>query len=180
MSLPAAATTAAALDGTAGVQLYTTVGVHPHDAKTLASFRDSESAPTTSEDDEIGHHNPVCVIDEAQLSALRALAAKPHCVSLGECGLDYDRMFSARTLQLAAFEAQVALAAELQRPLFVHVRDREASKGPPLGAYADLLAILGRHHPTLSPERVCIHCFTGGAAELRVRADIIGHARINM
>jgi TatD DNase family protein len=86
-------------------------------------------------------------------------------VGVGECGLDYDRMFSPRPAQLAAFEAQVELAAELALPLFVHCRERDADKGPPLGAYADAMAVLARR-PGLPAGRVCVHCFTGGRADL--------------
>ena len=139
-------------------RLYCTAGVHPHDAKSIARVECEGSA--------------VCV-DPAALAELRRLAAAPWCVSLGECGLDYDRMFSPRDVQLAVFEAQAALAAELGMPLFVHCRDRDADKGSPLGAYADLCGILKRYARAgesggLRPERVCIHCFTGGAEELQV------------
>lgn len=44
---------------------------------------------------------------------------------------------------------QIALACELQKPLFVHERD----------AYDDLLNILEQYKDRLPP--VVIHCFTG-------------------
>lgn len=118
-----------------------TAGVHPHEA--------SSFTPAT-------------------LDALRAALADPLCVAVGECGLDYDRMFSPRDRQLAALRAQVDLAVESQLPLFIHERDRDAAKGPPLGSFSDLLAVLqplldsGR----LAPSAVCIHCFTGSEAHL--------------
>ena len=125
----------------AACRVYFTAGVHPHDATKW----DAQTA-----------------------EAIRELARSPACVSLGECGLDYDRMFSPRDTQLRVFEEQCALAAELGRPLFVHVRERDADKGEPLGAYADALAILAKFDGGggLPAARVCVHCFTGNEAEL--------------
>ena len=62
---------------------------------------------------------------------------------------------------------QVALAAEVGLPLFVHLRDRDEATGAPLGAYADALAILGPYAEAIPPHRVCVHWFTGGEKELR-------------
>jgi TatD DNase family protein len=43
-------------------------------------------------------------------------------VAVGECGLDYHYDHSPRDRQLAAFEAQLDLAAETGRPVVVHTR----------------------------------------------------------
>lgn len=78
-------------------EMYTTVGVHPHDAKT---FNDG-------------------TIDE-----LRDLIRKSKRVkAVGECGLDYNRNFSPPEQQRLAFRAQVELACELKMPIFVHERE---------------------------------------------------------
>jgi TatD DNase family protein len=62
------------------------------------------------------------------------LAKKPEVVSLGECGLDFDRMFSTKEVQIKVlenthpfvdiqvFNAQLELARELGMPLFLHER----------------------------------------------------------
>ena len=54
---------------------------------------------------------------------------------------------SQANIQLAVFEAQVALAAELSLPLFVHLRERDADKGE-VGSRAplhpDTVGIVGR------------------------------------
>ncbi|KAK1945902.1 3'-5' ssDNA/RNA exonuclease TatD [Phytophthora citrophthora] len=82
------------------VALFTTVGVHPHDAKdfnehlTVAEMR----ALITGEDGEL-------------------------VVAVGECGLDFNRDYSPRDAQVNAFRAQVTLACELKMPLFVHERE---------------------------------------------------------
>jgi hypothetical protein len=72
--------------GQAAVRLHCTAGVHPHEARTC---------------------------DANTIGALRSLSQATECVAIGECGLDYDRMFSARKVQLEWFERQAALAAEL-------------------------------------------------------------------
>src|SRR3954468_12561858 len=61
--------------------VWATAGVHPHDAKTW---------------------------DEASLAAFEPLWADERVVAVGECGLDYNRMFSPAPDQRRAFEAQVA------------------------------------------------------------------------
>lgn len=122
----------------AAVQLYCTAGVHPHDAKSC---------------------------DAGTVATLRELLRQPECVAVGECGLDYGRMFSPRDVQLKWFEAQARLAAELQMPLFLHERDRDSDKGEPLGSAADLMRVL--EAAGVEPERVCVHCFTGSVDVLQ-------------
>jgi TatD DNase family protein len=102
-------------------RLYATAGLHPHHAADWSAAHDA---------------------------LFRALAQDPALVALGECGLDYFRDLSPRPAQRAAFEAQLGLAAELGRPLFLHQRD----------AHADFLAILRNHRARLVA--VCVHCFT--------------------
>lgn len=78
------------------IALFSTAGVHPHDA-------DQVSADW--------------------LSHLSKLLRSPQVVAVGECGLDFNRNFSSREGQLAVFEAQIALAKEHNLPLFLHERD---------------------------------------------------------
>ena len=77
-------------------ELYATVGIHPHDAKTL---------------------------NQKTLDTLRELAANPKVVAIGEIGLDYYRNLSPREVQRHAFEAQLALAEEVGLPVVIHDRD---------------------------------------------------------
>src|SRR6185295_8114907 len=104
-----------------------TAGIHPHDAKSF---------------------------DAAALVTLRELAAAPEVRAIGECGLDFDRDFSPRPIQEKCFAAQLALAAELGLPVFLHER----------AAHARFVAILAEHRPRL--RAAVVHCFTGTAAEL--------------
>ncbi|HUR38895.1 MAG TPA: TatD family hydrolase [Planctomycetota bacterium] len=107
--------------------LFATAGIHPHDA--------SSASPEA-------------------LAELAELARAPEVKSMGECGLDFDRDFSPRPAQEAAFEAQLELAASNRLPLFLHER----------AAHERFLAILARHRPRLG--RAVVHCFTGTEREL--------------
>lgn len=118
---------AAALAAEDPRRLFATAGVHPHEAKTW---------------------------DETAAQQLRALAEQPQVVAIGECGLDFNRDFSPRPDQLACFEAQLALAAEVGKPVFLHQRDAHAAFMPILRRYRDQL-----------PGAV-VHCFTGTGEEL--------------
>lgn len=108
-------------------RLAATCGVHPHEAKNVGA---------------------------QDWQPLRALAADPRCVALGECGLDFDRDFSPRPIQEQVFEAQLALAAELGKPVFLHER----------AAHDRFVEILQRWRPRL--RGAVVHCFTGDAAAL--------------
>ncbi|WP_207788917.1 TatD family hydrolase, partial [Klebsiella aerogenes] len=55
--------------------------------------------------------------------ALHRLAQTPEVVAIGECGLDFNRNLSTPEEQEKAFTAQLALAAELEMPVFMHCRD---------------------------------------------------------
>ena len=79
--------------------LFSTAGVHPHDASAFDPLRD---------------------IDE-----IRQLM-QGGAVAIGECGLDAHYDHSPRERQRFAFASQLTLAAELNRPVIVHTRDAEA------------------------------------------------------
>ena len=79
------------------------------------------------------------------------VTANPKIVAVGECGLDYDRMFSTRENQLRCFDRHIRLAEELKKPLFLH--ERLASK--------DFIARMKAHPEQCA--RSVVHCFTGDA-----------------
>ncbi|MGO9011027.1 MAG: TatD family hydrolase [Bryobacteraceae bacterium] len=107
-----------------------TVGVHPHDA-----------AKAT----------------EATFERLRALAAHPKVVGIGEIGLDYHYDFSPRDVQRAVFSRQLAIATEASLPVIIHTRE----------AWDDTLQILRREW---HGEGI-LHCFTGDATHARQALD---------
>jgi len=76
--------------------IYTTVGIHPHEAK--------EVTP-------------------AQLDQLARLAQHPKVIAWGEIGLDYFYDHSPRDTQAEVFRAQMELAHAAKLPIIIHCRD---------------------------------------------------------
>ncbi|HUF64481.1 MAG TPA: TatD family hydrolase [Gemmatimonadaceae bacterium] len=76
--------------------LYSTAGVHPHEARDFDALRDP---------DRIRHR-----LDAG-------------AVAIGECGLDYHYDNSPRQQQRRVFAGQLGLARETGRPVVVHTRD---------------------------------------------------------
>ncbi len=64
------------------------------------------------------------------VETLRRLAASPEVVAIGEAGLDFHYDNAPREQQRICFEAQLALAAELDLPIVVHSRsaDRDTTE----------------------------------------------------
>ena len=58
-------------------------------------------------------------------AATRDAAQDPSVVAVGETGLDYHYDFSPRDAQRRAFADQLALGAEVDRPVVVHARDAD-------------------------------------------------------
>src|SRR5438477_11848382 len=69
------------------------------------------------------HPNAATGFDDADLAELRALAAHPRCVAIGETGLDFYRDRAPRADQERAFAAQIALARDTDRALVIHTRE---------------------------------------------------------
>jgi TatD DNase family protein len=86
------------------------------------------------------HPNSTADFQPDDLNWIRALAAHEKALAIGEIGLDYHWDKSPKAQQFAAFEAQLALAAELNLPVIIH--NREASE--------DVLAILENWAKTLT------------------------------
>ena len=101
--------------------------------------------------------------DEVEELLARAVAELPGIVvAVGECGLDYHYDHSPRDVQRSAFARQIALAKEHGLALVVHARD----------AWDDILDLLCTEG---APERIVMHCFTGGKEEARRCLDLGAH-----
>ena len=103
--------------------VYGTAGIHPHNADTAMK-----------EDFELIEN---------------IITSNHRIVAVGECGLDYDRMYSTRDNQIRCLEKHINLAEKLDKPLFLH--ERSAS---------DDFKKRFKNHKDLC-EKSVVHCFTG-------------------
>jgi TatD DNase family protein len=92
--------------------IYATVGVHPHDAKSL---------------------------DHVAFEELRSLAKQPRVVAIGEIGLDFYRDLSPRPMQKTVFHQQMQLAVESKLPVVIHTREAFRETILIAAEYADLI-----------------------------------------
>ncbi len=76
--------------------IYTSVGIHPHEAKEVT---------------------------QSHLDRLARLAAHPKVIAWGEIGLDYFYDHSPRDVQAKVFSQQMDLARKARLPIIIHCRD---------------------------------------------------------
>lgn len=102
------------------LRLYSTAGIHPHYSSGYGYRAHQE---------------------------LIKLLKNPKVVAVGECGLDYNRMFCKKEIQLKCFHAHMKMAKECHKPVFLHERD----------AHTDFTDIIKNYQPP----RMVVHCYTG-------------------
>ena len=107
---------------------YGTAGIHPHNADSARK--------------------------EDFIRIQQMLSSNPRLVAVGECGLDFDRMYSTRENQIRCLEHHINIAEKLNMPMFLH--EREAAKE---------FAARFEKHPEVC-RRSVVHCFTGDRATL--------------
>ena len=83
------------------------------------------------------------------------ILSNPAIKMVGETGLDYDHMYAQKENQLHYFKELIALAEELHKPLFLHLRDAEED-------FMDCF----KGHEDICPISV-VHCFTGNKETLQ-------------
>ncbi len=109
-------------------RVYGTAGIHPHNA-------------------ERGEKADFDLIE-------KLVTENKKIVAIGECGLDFDRMFSTRENQIRCLEKHIVLAEKLGMPLFLH--ERSASEE---------FVRRFKKHPEVC-KRSVVHCFTGNRKTL--------------
>lgn len=114
--------------------VYGTAGIHPHNADSAKKEDFELIEKIASENDKI--------------------------VAIGECGLDFDRMFSTKENQIRCLEKHIVLAEKLNMPLFLHERS----------ASADFIRRFKNHSEICG--RSVVHCFTGDKATLEKYLDM--------
>lgn len=111
------------VDFVKGHNAFGTVGIHPHNADRAAKE------------------------DFALMEQI--LSDNGKIVAVGECGLDYDRMFSTKENQIRCLEKHILIAEKTVKPLFLHERSA-----------ADDFVRRFKKHPEVCARSV-VHCFTG-------------------
>lgn len=108
--------------------VYGTAGIHPHNADSARQ-----------EDFDLIEH---------------IVSSNDRIVAVGECGLDFDRMFSTKENQIRCLEKHIVLAEKLKKPLFLHERS----------AAPEFIKRF-KKHPDICKGSV-VHCYTGNRATL--------------
>ncbi len=112
--------------------LYYTGGVHPHNAKSINKLDD--------------------------LDVIYSLSFDSKFIAVGECGLDYNRMFTPKEKQSEVFDYQIKIAKKLNKPLYMHCRD----------AFDDFYQIIISN----GYFNGVIHCFTGNKDQAKKLCDL--------
>jgi TatD DNase family protein len=89
--------------------------------------------------------------DASRLDELRDLLQHPKAVAVGETGLDTVRRYATPTEQRRLFEAQLALADELDMPVVVHSREAEQETADALSGFAGTVVLHCFSSPGLLP-----------------------------
>ena len=101
--------------------MFFTIGVHPH------------------------HANE---INAEYLEKLKEAIHVNNPNAIGETGLDFFRNLSTYEEQMFAFEEQIKIAIDTNKPLFLHQRD----------SHEDFIKILRKYSPDIN--KAVVHCFT--------------------
>jgi len=104
--------------------------------------------------------------DNASVSALRELAVNPKVVAIGEIGLDYYWEAAPHDHQQHVFREQLDLAAELDLPVVIHLREKgDADHGPcaedAMRILEEWVTGLGAHNEALRTNPGVLHSFSG-------------------
>lgn len=109
------------------------------------------------------HPSEAVTFNNETLQALRALAAHPKAVAIGEIGLDYYWDKAPRPVQIEVFEQQLALAREIDKPVIVHQRE----------SAQDTMAVLRQWAAQGPHPGLVLHAFSGDQ-ELAAEAIELG------
>lgn len=110
------------------------------------------------------HPHQAAQVSDTWLSDLKQLLTRPEVVAVGECGLDFNRDFSPRPMQQQVFAAQLQLAKQSSKAVYLHERD----------AFATQLAMLQEQQI----QHGVAHCFTGDMTQVKAYLDLGLHIGI--
>ena len=107
--------------------MFFTIGVHPHHANEIS---------------------------DKYLKNLKEAVINNNPHAIGETGLDFFRNLSTYDEQIYAFEEQIKIAVDTNKPLFLHQRD----------SHDDFIKILREYSSDIN--KAVVHCFTGTQEQL--------------
>ena len=139
----------------AGVQVIIT-GSDPKSSEYAAEFVKSHDCYATAGI----HPHAADRAEEKDFRRMRELYKNERVIAVGECGLDYDRMFSSKEGQLGCLRRHIEMSEETGLPMFLHERE----------AHGDMVKMFASHPEVC--RRSVIHCFTGSAEEVREYLDM--------
>lgn len=139
------------------LSVYSTIGIHPHEAINYSPSQMSSGRGTNVQND--------LAKDIAQLEEI--YNGNPEKVmAIGECGLDYFfdnnpgftppslTIPQVKDLQKKLFQAHIDLAKKLNLPLIVHCRDDRSKDPTNSEAWDEVIKMVGEY-PTI------LHCYSG-------------------
>lgn len=115
------------------------------------------------------HPNSLAGWEEHWVEEVRAFAQHEKVVAVGEIGLDYFRLRTPPEIQRQAFEAQLALARELNLPVILHNRESDE----------DLIEILGSSSVANRLKKGVLHSFSTNWATANAALDLGYHLGFN-
>jgi TatD DNase family protein len=101
------------------------------------------------------HPNGAGGFDHAAEEAIEELCGRPGVVAVGETGLDFYRDRAEPEDQRRAFSAQISIAQRTDKPLVIHLRDRDGSED----AVSEAFRTLAEEGDGIA---VILHCFSAG------------------
>lgn len=99
-------------------------------------------------------------IDKEQIQNMRKMVSEYNPSCIGETGLDFFRNLSSHDEQTYAFQEQIKIAIDFNKPLYLHQRD----------SHSEFIKIISEYKDYL-PKSV-VHCFTGTQSELEDYLDL--------
>ena len=134
----------------AGVERIVTIAVSPDNLNTVLDISNRYENVWATQ----GIHPHEASQWNAEVAVgVRAGAGHAKVVAIGEIGLDYYYEHSDRPAQLAAFEAQLQIACDLDLPVVIHTREADEDTQSILANFSSLL-----------PKKGVIHSFTSSLA----------------
>ena len=147
-----------------GLSVYSTIGIHPHEA---VKYSQSQTSSDRGTNVQTGLARDMAQLEEIYKSNPEKV------VAVGECGLDFffkeedshvgptnvgpprnDGVGIVKNLQRKLFQAHIGLAKKINLPLIVHCRDDRSKNPENSETWDEVLKMVGEH-PTI------LHCYSG-------------------